>query len=116
MAKRTKDARTKDERLKVARRAARAAVKKSRVGALALVGVRETPKNPKADVRIHDGDSVFVVWGQSRKGTNWIARNADHSDGFEGVPIFGVCAYTVPREHMAPILRGIKAAGLTVTK
>jgi len=105
---------TKDKRLAAARRAARAAVKKSRVGALSLIGVKG-PKDPKADVRIHDGDAIYVVWGLSARGKNWIAKNADHSEGFEGSPIFGVGAYSVPRPMMAPILRGIEAAGLTVT-
>lgn len=106
--------RTKDARLATARRVAREAAKKSRTGVLSLIGVKR-PKDIKADVWVHDGDSVFVVRGWSKRGKNWIAKVADHSEGFEGSPIFGVGAYAVQRPMMAPILRGMLEAGLTVS-
>lgn len=107
----------KGARLAEARRVAREAMDKHPVGALSLrgVGLKMTPKNPKADIWAQDAGVVFIVRGNTDRGRSWIARHADHSEGFEGNVLFGRGAYTVARELMAPALVGFKDAGLTVT-
>lgn len=105
----------KGAKLAEARRIAREAAKTHPRGVLSLPGVAK-PKHPKADVWIlQAGDAVRVVVGLSRQGKGWIARYADHSEGYEGEPIFGPGAYRVDPELIPAIMRGLEGAGLTVT-
>lgn len=105
----------KGAKLAEARRIARQAAKTHPRGVLSLPGVAK-PKHPTADVWILSaGDAVRVVVGLSRKGKGWIARHADHSEGYEGATIFGPGAYRVDSEWIPAIMRGLEGAGLTVT-
>jgi hypothetical protein len=106
----------KGARLAEAKRVAREAAAKHPRGVLSLPGVGK-PKDPKADVWVlQAGPLPFrIVLGLSDEGKAWIARQADHSEGYEGEPMFGAGAYKIDASLVTPLKRGLDAAGLTVT-
>jgi len=83
-------------------------------GALGLA----PPRDPSADVRVYSsGRGVTVLWPLTSRARKWWVRSAvaEGSDAPEGAEMFGG-GYSLAADAVAPILEGLRVAGLTVTQ
>jgi hypothetical protein len=83
-------------------------------GALGLA----PPRDPSADVRVYSsGRGVTVLWTLTPRARKWWTRSAvaESGEAPEGADMFGG-GYSLAADAVAPILEGLRVAGLTVTQ
>lgn len=67
------------------------------------------PYPKTADIRVADHGSLFVLEGETERGTEWLKTNLD-----EDVLRWGWTGFVVEPRYVAPIVEGAIADGLEV--
>lgn len=80
-------------------------------GALGLA----PPVNPDADVRVYASSrGITILWPLTERARKWWTSATD-AESAEGSPMFGG-GHHLDAANVAPIMEGLRVAGLTVTR